>query len=912
MPILFEHTPMALQFEGTASPYTMSLYSMGWTDEAWQVLRLIGERASQTAKANGAGAFVHLPFVTLWTRLQLAHQGWISLARDLGTKQLAFNAASQRSFGYLPTESFDADRLTDTAARWIDGPLTHFVQKFSVPLTSIERLRDLTRSARLFRRDLSSVQLFPWGAVLNDQLPYAVAPGELATLLAGKEIFPGLGPVARVVGAPANSAELMTAPVAAAGGQFSLVCQLSLQTLPGANEPAVHLGFTRRRWASALEKNPKKAKRIGGYVFSDERPHMAFRFDLDYERDEGWVADPAYQELEIALGLIRGYGDDRIVNYPHHGGARALVMHSAGLAMDKSSRLHAGVPVADQLAAYRRVLDVLSPIGFQPFVGYEVVKSAVNGPERIDVLRAPLILNRLLEDSNNNQPEEDQYEAEELDRRVVELTNRSLSEWFGKDRPALDNRYKSLAGVVAEMVRESGIAAQDRRTLCVLVQSPAEKPWVEAVVKLMLGDSVRLLVGEVPAGVHGPRRQLSPSLTSNADRIRERSEIWRRFARDNQLDENTMVLVQADDWYPFDGKNYPDDSINKAACRRALAAETGAVVQYLLPARAQKLDNYLMRLQAAILDLVYGHSGCILGLPAAVASCFSTTSNRPTHLVAIGSVSVDMGMRQGTVFAAVRYDVSVGRPEIRLAHVEGEPVFSPWMPFAKGLRYVAQRSRFEIAKGQQAAAFFQRFLAEVLDDTAKIDPHAVVFLDSTRLASLWKKLSDKGAKFGLQLLDTDTTPREAWANLRLIRVREQAPSMVNVRKDGPLMPSGLPLEVATSVKRLFAISGTQAPTYWSYGPPGQQKRGTSCYRTMLLPDKSRTTTVEFQPEYGRHRTPRGTEFVILQAQEQDDPNRLAQFSERLRLGIIQARGDIWVKVPSPLFAIGKLADYMEH
>jgi len=902
---------MALQYEGTLTTYTTQLCTIGWADEAWQVLRFISERASAHTKERGTSAFVHLPFVTLWTRLQLVQQGWISLSRDLGTKQLTFNTTEPRPFGYVSEQNVDVVGLNDTVARWIDGPLTHFVQKFGVPFTSVEKLRELTLSSRLFRHEHIRAQLFPWGTVASEQLGYAVAPGEIASLLAGKEIFPGLGPVARVVGAPANSAELTTQPVAAAGGLFSLVCQLSLQTLPGAKEPSIHLTFTRRRWASVLEKNPIKAKRIGGYVYCDQRPNLAFRFDLDFDRENGWIADPAYQELEHALNLQPGYGGARVVDYPQYGSARVLVMHSDGLAVDKASKLHAGVPVADQLAAYQQILKLLGPVGFGPFNGCMEVKGAAKGPERIEVLRASLILHHLLEASGHDPYQEDDLD-EAVDRQLLKLTNRSLSEWFGRDRPALDKRYVSLAGVVAELVRESGIADGEQRTLCVLVQSPNEKPLVETVVRVMLGDSVKLMVGEIPVGVHGPRRQLSPGVVSTAERIRQRSDIWRRFAQDNGFTHNTMVLIQADDWYSFEGKNYPDDTVNKAACRRALASETGTVVQYLLPARPHKLDNYLMRLQAAILDLAYGHSGCVLGLPAATDACFPAEDSRPTHVVAIGSVSVEMGARQGAVFVAIRYDVSSSRPEIRLAHVEGEPVRTAWMNFEEGLRYVARRARLEIAKGQQAPGQFQRFLADILDDTARIDPNAVIFLDSTRLAGLWKKLGDKGATFGEQLLDGEVSARPGWAKLRLIRVREQAPIMVNLRKDGPLAPSGTPVEVATSVKRLFAVAGASAPTYWSYGPPGQQKRGTSCYRTTILPDKSRTSTVEVQADYGQHRTPRGTEFVILQAQDRDEPDRLAQFAQRLRLGVVQARGDIWVKVPSPLFAIGKLADYMEY
>jgi hypothetical protein len=911
MPITFDHTPMALEFGGTTATYTQNLHSLAWCDDAWRLLREIGDRAGQTARQTGT-SFIHLPFVALWTSFQLSHDGWISLARDVGTKQPAFGNATPKPFAYLGGSKVDVDTLTDTVARWIDGTLTRFVQKYDVPFVAISSLRELCRTKRILSCKEATVQLFPWNGVVPEQLPYAVAPGELAAHLAGHEIFPGLGPVVRVIGGPDNTAELMTLPVTAAGGQFSLVCQLSLQTIPGAREPAVHLNFIRRRWATTIERSPLKGKSIGGYVFTSERPHQAFRFDLVLDRDQCWRADAAYQELELAFGLTRGYDNESIVAYPRQEGAQVLIMHSAGLAVDKSSKLEAGVPVADQLAAYRRVLEILAPAGFRAFSNCREVKGGAKGPKRIEVLRAPMILHSLMASSTDEAtPDEDQ--TVELDRRVVELTKRSLSEWFGKDRPALDQRYTNLAGVVADLVRASGLATSERtRTLCVLVQSAAEKPWIEAVVRLMLGDSVKLLVGEVPRGAHGPSRQLSPNIASRAERMHQRMEIWRRFAHDNGLDEDTMVLVQADDWYSFEGKRLPDDSVNKAACRRALADEVGATVQYLLPAREHKLDNYLMRLQAALLDLVYGHSGSILGLPAAVTASFPVPSQHPTHVVAIGSISVDMGTQQGTVLAALRYDVTAGRPMIRLAHMESEAAITPWMPFGEGLRYVARRPRLMIGKQAAASTLFQQFLATVLDDTAAIDPNAVVFLHSIRGVSLWKKLADKHAHIGAQLLDGESAPRVAWVNLRLIRVREQAPTMVNVRTDGPLLPSGQPLQVATTVKRLFAVDGALAPTYWSYGPPGQQKRGTSCYRSMLLPGTSRTEIDQFPPVYGQHQTPRGTEFVVLQAQQDDDPHQLARFSERLRLGVVQARGDIWVKVPSPLYAIGKLADYMRY
>ena len=136
--------------------------------------------------------------------------------------------------------------------------------------------------------------------------------------------------------------------------------------------------------------------------------------------------------------------------------------------------------------------------------------------------------------------------------------------------------------------------------------------------------------------------------------------------------------------------------------------------------------------------------------------------------------------------------------------------------------------------------------------------------------------------------------------------------MVNLRNHGVKLESGESLKVATSVQRLFSIAGATAPTYWSFGPQmGQPKRGASCYRSMTLPNGSKGAKI-FGSDYGQHQTPRGTEFVILQAQPNDDLDRLARYCELLRVGVPQARGDIWVKVPSPLYAIEKLEDYMRY
>ncbi|WP_423395552.1 RNaseH domain-containing protein [Burkholderia sp. LMG 21824] len=917
MSIEYKHISMALQFNAIAPAFDSEMVSIGWTDDAAQTLSWIASQAASNAKQRRGVGILHLPFVTLSTRLQLIQPGWVSLSRDVETKRI-MNSTEILPFGYVHADQLREQDVVDAVAHWIDGPLTHFAIKFGVPIVGIEQMRNCVAGNKLLRFERHRIRLFPWGTVPKGQPSrYHVTAGEIASMLEGVEIFPDLGSVFRVVDSPQfDAAELMTLPTTADGHDFSLVCSVSIQTVPGTSQPIIYLRFSRRRWATSLVKNPFKIDRIGGFVFAPgQRPGLAFRFDLDYVRNTGWKTDQAYEQLESALSLTPGYSHEKIVWYPSGGDTRALVMQRAGLAETPKSRLKAGVPVADQLAGFERIVERLSSHGFEPFSDFFEVKRNTPRLPRLSVLRAPLILSQLLEATTEEDNDEEPSTPELLDKRVLALTKRSLSDWFGSKRPVLDRRYSNVAGVVSEMVHASGIADDnERRTLCILVQSPLEKVWMQTVARMMLGKAVDVLVGEIPIGAHGPREVLEGSEpgTGKMERMTFRCNVWANFAKSLGLGPRPMFLIQADDWYSVDGKRLPDDSINKPACRRTLATELGATVQYLLPARAQKLDNYLMRLQAAILDLVYGHSGCVMGLVPAIERAFPKEKTRPRQVVAIGSVSLFMGERRGTVVAAVRIDSKDSRPMIRLAHLESEPIYTDWMRFDEGLGYVARRTRLELPNKKNAPTFFQKFLAEVLDEAAERDPNSVVFIDSTRNASMWTRLTDRAAKFGQQALDGETGGRENWSGLRIIRVRDQAPTMVALREHDITHADGNRLAVATSVMRLFSVSCSLAPTYWSYGPPGQTKRGTSCYRSMLLPDRRGGGASLFTPQYGQHQTPRGTEFVILQAQPDDDPDQLAIFSELLRIGVPQARGDIWVKVPSPLFAIDKLGDYMRY
>ncbi|ANH71345.1 hypothetical protein ACS15_0285 [Ralstonia insidiosa] len=901
---------LALQFNGGSTPFSVQVTRVAWTREAIDTLHEIRRGSLANAQRTMKMDALHLPFVSLRTRLNVFQSGWLMLGDDVGLSYFS-EESEPVTFGYVHSAQFNRQTLLDVLSGWLQGPFAQFAEKFGSPQAGLLRLGKLFNEGKLVETEDQSVRLYPWGAPGRGQYePYPLAASEIASCLAGHEIFPELGPVYRVVGAASgNQAELMTLPRQEGGGFFSLVCVISLETYPGATQPLVHVRFIRRRWATSFSDKVFKTKRIGGFVIAPElRPGMAFRFDVNYSDEHGWRTDQGYEDLAVNLDLLPGFENGRITMYPKDGDKVALVMQKAGVTEGGSSILDAGVPGADQIDAFERVCELLKPVGFSPFDAYQEVKHRTPAMPKLSVLKASLVLAHLADTMSND---EETRAEESVDERIVALTRRPLSFWFGKKRPALDAKYGSLADVVNTVIREGGpVRNDDRKTLYVLMQSSDEKPWIKSVIELMLGDTVRVIAIDLPRDVHGPQEKLPEATSRTAVRYEARMEAWKAFSQAHAYGPRPMFLVQAAEWYESNGKRRRDDWINKAAARRTLATELGATVQYLLPAQQGKLENYLMRLQAAVLDLVFAHSGHVMGLEAAIARCFAGSSRQPKEVAAIGSASVMILPGQmRTVLAAVRIDVSSGRTQVRIAHQESEEVFSDWMQFDDGLRYLSNRRRLGIATGKAARGFFQRFTASVLGDVAATDPNAVVFIDSTRHAKHWSYLKDRTTRSGMIEFEGGISAPDVCDTLRIVRVRDLAPTMIHLNPRRVNNPGLEYLLVPTSVQRLMQVNDAEVPTYWSIAKPiGHPKRGISCYRTRLLPNNGAAT--EFAADFGQHQTPRGTEFAILHRQPDDDAALLGIFAHQLRAGVPQARGDLWVKVPSPLHTLTKLEDYM--
>ncbi len=909
----------ALRFSDEAPAITCNVVAVSWTIEVLRVLREIRDEAIKQARLADERAFVHLPYANLRAFLQLEVADWATLKDDIGLRSLPEKARDADPWGFLsggdPKENLR--KIKDAFAQWSEGALARFSESRSAHAIGIVTLRQLALQNKLLRVTPSRVQLFPWGTSTKTGLPspFDVTAGVLAAQLAGKEIFPGLGPVTRVVGGPVNNhAEIMTRPHNAAGGRFSLVCALSIETLPGGAKPLIYLRFSRRRWADSLNNKYPSSSTIGGFVFPHaERPASAFRFSVIHQSGK-WITDMGYPHYEHALKLSRGFQDEEVLEYPCDDHASVLVMVKADVADARKSDLQAGVPLVDQADAFIEVVKALQPLGFEPFEAFRAVKYPALKARRLSMLKAEVTLARVLERYGPAGGDE-----APLGVSIQVATDAPSTRWFKAEIPVPDPQHNRVVTAIRTLVKDTAyLADATRQTIYVVAHAPDDLEWIRTTISAMLGDSIKVVSAALPAGTHGPKQSLALDGKPNKVRFDARVQAWLKFVESAGIPQRAMVLIVAPIFFDVgEGKVKPDDRVNKPAARQALAS-AGCTVQYLLPSETGRLVKFLPRLQAAILDLVFGHAGSVWGLQQASSTCFPTVTTAPRWVSAISSLQVHTDWDTvNRVFVATRLECASGQAWVRFAHQDAEIVQTPWMRFDEGAKYLAGRRLVLPRLHGDQRDLLAKFFETTLDQVAADDPNAVVFIDSTRIARLARWLSDQGVNEARGEVSPGLVAGVRWPSLRLLRVREQAPAIGQEKIYAQQLPNDPTVRTWTSTANLFQVDTASMPTFWSLAKPtSHHKRGASCYRETTLPNSKVSPehpnwfrVFSALPDY-QHMTPRAVELVVLQKQATDADVQLASFAQHLRAGMLTAFNERWVTTPSPLRIIDKLAEYM--
>ncbi|NJD33669.1 MAG: DUF3893 domain-containing protein [Betaproteobacteria bacterium] len=915
------YAAFAMEFAKDTPPLIRNVFAVSWTAEALKVLRQIRDEATNRVKEKDENAFEHLPFANLRAQLQLEIDDWAAVRDDIGLRSLYVPTGDPDVWGFLTSDDARdvVQKIKDAFARWSEGPLARYSESRGAHTLGISALRRLNQEDKVVRISPSRVQIFPWGGISkpDSPTPFDVTAGVLAAHMAGHELFPRLGPVVRVIGgSERNSAEVMTRPYDAAGGRFSLVCEITTETLPGATQPLIYCRFKRRRWADRVNDGYAASSSIGGFVFPHAaRPRSAYRFSV-IRHGGKWTTDRGYPHYEYAFNLAPGYDDERVLIYPCDERASIVVMVKAGVTDHSLSELQGGVPLVDQADAFQCITEVMYELGLRPFRDFHSVKAVSFKVPALSMLRAEVTLAHLLD--RHEIDENDELSAEEA---LESLTTAPTEHWFKSGIPTPDPEYDKVIKAIRSLTADTAYRADNtRHTIYVVSQVPKDIEWIKTTANAMLGDTIKVISVPLPANTHGPKLHLPGADERSKQRFDARMREWLKFANAVGIPERAMVLVQAPQFYSVGGeKPKPDDKVNKLAGRKALAS-IGCTVQYLLPSNHGRLDKFLPRVQAALLDLVFGHAGSVWGLRQACSACFGGSSPAPRWVGAIGSLYVhtEWADRPQSVFVATKLECATGQAWVRFAHQGAEAIQTNWMRFDEGAKYLVA-GRFELPRPwADQRALLARFIVTTFDQMAAHDRNAVMFIDSTRVARLASWLSDSGVLDEKRPITQGIAATERWPTLRLLRIREQAPSIGQEKLFEATSTDGNPLSTWTSTQRLFEVRGTAAPTFWSLARPStHHKRGASCYREIMLPNSKKTeekpadfTVFPAQPDK-QHLNSHAIEIVILQKQTDDDDVQLASFAQHLRAGMLTARNERWVTTPSPLRIIDKLAEYMK-
>lgn len=944
MPIAVRDVAFALAFDEAGPALERDVLSVAWTPELLAILRQINESANERAKqrverraveedeeeadAQADQAFVNLPYADLRARMQLRIDGWIWMNDNLGVRNIPKDLRESAPWAYL--DAADADRqvltIRDVFAEWLEGRLAQFSESRSAHVLGIAALRKLCIENRVVNASSTRVQLFPGGAPVKRGSPgmFELTAGVLAQHLAGREIFPGLGPVVRVLGGNmTNQAEVMTRPHEAARGRFSLVCELSLQTLPGIARPLVYLRFSRRRWATSFEEKYVASRTIGGFVLPHEaRPLDAFKFTVSFKDRKAWTTDLGYEQFEHHLGLMPDYRDAMVGRYPVTDEASVLLMYKPKVTAAKGSKLESGVPLADQAAGFAGVAQALRELGFRPFEDFAVLDTASVAPPKLAVVKAELLLAQMME--REGHVDVDGPLVEDV---VESATDAPASFWFPAGVPRLasaaerDEKLnpKAVAAAIRTLIGDTGFSSDDeRRTIYVLMQSPQDLQWIRDTVEIMFGGAIKIVSVSLPANTHGPKQQLPMAGEKTRQRFDARTQAWSRFAATSGIPPRSMVLVQAAQFYKLDGETRKDDRVNKIAARKVLAAELGCTVQYLLPHESGKVDAFLLRVQAAVLDLVFGHAGAVWGLKQACAACFAPPAIAPRWLGAVTSIKVFNEWAQAQhVMVSTRLECATGLAWVRFAHHDAEAVITPWMRFDEGAGYLASRRLAVSSLADKQRALMASLTTATFDDLDALDPNAVVFIDATRSARWARWVTDGALRGAAHEVAKGVFLGDRWPGLRVFRIRALAPALGQERGRRSDVEGAPDVMTWTVTQQLFQVGGTSVPTFWSISKPmDHPKRGASCYREMLLPNSKKSperpgpfAMAPAQPDV-HHATPQAVEIALLQSQPSDDAGQLAAFAQRLRAGMLTTRNEKWVSSPTPLRIVDKLAQYM--
>ncbi|RUU46659.1 DUF3893 domain-containing protein [Mesorhizobium sp. M6A.T.Ce.TU.002.03.1.1] len=911
---------MGLSFLGGKMP-TQDCVKVSWHSDMAQAFAAVATAARNTGDAAGN----RLPYATLRALLSAGLPDPIYVDSELGGIGWHDSEKGPRSFAECVASEEECLKAVSNAVRmWAAKVLAPWAESRGLPADFVE---DITRlaiegsAAIAFRKTLETED--GKGKDFTDVRD--IIHAEAFRRIAGTELFPGMGPVRVLIRSSSreNSICFVTFPRAAAAGSWSMQARLTVETHPGRPQPFVRLDVSRKRWTPDVPAKflPRQRKLTAAVFGEDERRAVSFHVPIL----KGAVSepeDPAYVLGALKSGVDTGLGFAQLVMSGPRDGAFVGIAYST--AYETTPSVATGATELDCVDCFDRIAEamkgVLEPLSVEPV---DKAKRVKRRDEDIPAMKAVMVLEEIARSLGYN----------DIDDKAIAETWRMLADGdlppsvkVPADLESQRERFDALREDNSARLRQ--VFGSSLPVLIIVSASATDAEHIGMAVRTLFNSRLRIEYRLMPEGVHGPRKSLAVPGGKARNRYENRVSLWKPFAQ--TLAEEfgpTRVLVHA--------RKFADDGVNKIAGRVALARYGDCNVQYL-DTKGPKVDDWFFRIQAAVLDLMFGHSALVSPVRDNVAEAFLDPATRPETITGISVVSLNRTRTRqaSSFFLSVSIDIESGSTTARAGRpVNGTIDITDPLPFFDLLKTVAGWDEADTGNGETEKSDFQTFVAEIVSYECDRGHRPLVMFEGDHARKLWPALSNKGWDEPCKLVGTDFNPSE-WPGARIVRIQDQIEPTVITRKEQTfaILDPETGAETGTKTQkthtltepgRLVRLAGP-ADNYISTGHlDGTQKlpKGLSVYRPIPqmkaavaadLPPALAFMKVKIEGERDLtgepYKLPGTIGILAVHCLEGDDPDRIAALCHGLRFGFGHTRSP--VKMPAPLFHAKKVAEYI--
>lgn len=912
----------ALRWNGYADQHGTTV-SLQWTQAAISLLSAIKRRASQSDDRFGKS----LPYASLRSVLEARVVNAVVVSSDLGEP---WNGKEPRPFLVANGQTSDPSDLLLQANRavgqWSTDVLYRWAERINIPLSEVERVRELAADKRVFEiRDTSNTSIDPKDVDALGSFAQVrnAARALLAEKLTGSKLFDGLGPVYRVVSSAigSNSVEFETWPVARDGGCFSMVCTAFIDTAPYSRQPVVRIRASKRIWSN---KFPTPSQLFGSSRITLRLLSREELVSIGYEMrlNKGLPAtedieDPAF--LAALLKSSTDFGSDLAQAVAQADPGRNEFLSVPYRTAYGRTKIPRGVTAGDQLDLFEKVAKLTEDCGFEALPFTEIKK--LKRPEEYhSALTTEMLLNHVASEVRLNA-----LDDEQIERLFGQLTG----DVGGKD---LSVEKVVEAGELLTKVRQANAArlsrtfGEEHPTIVFVSRTEEEGRLFKSAVTTLFPQ---IVVAEyrLPLDTHG---LFSSGPKRYADRFELRVEAWRDLSLAiAAAHPRARVIVQAAKEYADpSGWSRDEDVVNKEAGRYALARFASANVQYLVPRAPGDAYGYLLRLQAAIYDLLFAHSG-IAPIPSdALKEAFPDASQCPDFLLGLSVVRTARRRRGGNggalIFAA-KVDLRDGKTMARLASSQGT---SSWLPFGDALVEVAKLGASDLGVDRTAAIdTFQRFVSDTVKECVAAGERPMILFDGTASMGLWPWLNNSKISGLPEFGKEKVLDQKTWKDLTTVRIRTQSsPRLLTIMTHENKQVEGAGSVAIDSHASMSACvvrvassdgGGDYIATH-AWERTRKVVRGTSVYRE--LPGYRRVRKeperkgrmlyrqIQHAPSDEESSLPESINITVANVSPGTDADKVASLIACMRHGY--AHSAMATSLPAPLSFRSKIADYI--